>query len=274
MGAKGHTSGGRRPPDHISELTMTIQSKIALVTGASRGLGRATALGLARAGVDVIITYRSNEAEAEQALTEIGELGRRGLAFRHDASDVSTFDAFAGEVRGALKNTWGRDTFDFLVNNAGSAVSSPFAQTTVEAFDSMLNVQFKGVYFLTQRLLPLLADGGGIVNISSGLTRFTDSHHSAYASMKGAIEVLTRYLAADLGPRGINVNTLAPGPTQTDFAGGVFQQPGVAEAIASQNVFGRMGQPDDIGEAIAALLSEGNRWVTAQRIEASGGAKI
>ncbi|MCP3803086.1 SDR family oxidoreductase [Allokutzneria sp. A3M-2-11 16] len=247
-------------------------TRIALITGGSRGLGRNTALHLARQGVDLVITYRTGAAEAEAVVAEARELGRTAVALPLDAGDTSTFGAFTEAVRGALAERWGRDTFDFLVNNAGVGRHAPFSEVTEEVFDELMNVHVKGVYFLTQALLPLLADGGRIVNLSTGLTRFAQNGYSAYASMKGAVEVLTRYLAKELGPRGIAVNTVAPGPVATDFSGGVVRDNAELNSfLASQTALGRTGLPDDIGGAIAALLTDGTGWITAQRIEISGG---
>lgn len=247
-------------------------TKIALITGASRGLGRNTALSLAKRGVDVVITYRSNRAEAEIAIAAIKGLGRKAVALPLDTSNVSTFDGFVRELGTALRETWGTDRFDFLVNNAGTAVHAPFAETKEADFDHLVNIHFKGVFFLTQKLLPLLQDGGRIVNLSTGLARFSTPGYAAYASMKGAIEVLTRYLAKELGPRGIAVNTVAPGAIETDFGGGaVRDNPAINKQIASITALGRAGVPEDIGPMIAALLSDDNRWITAQRIEVSGG---
>jgi NAD(P)-dependent dehydrogenase (short-subunit alcohol dehydrogenase family) len=255
-----------------TETATKSSTKIALVTGASRGLGRNTALNLARKGVDLVLTYHSNRAEADSAVAAIGALGRKAVALQLDSSDVSTFDVFVRNLGAALRSTWSRDRFDFLVNNAGTAVHAPFAQTSESDFDRMVNIHFKGVFFLTQQLLPLLNDGGRIVNLSSGLARFATPGYVAYASMKGAIEVLTRYLAKELGSRGIAVNTVAPGAIATDFGGGVVRDnPEVNEQIASVTALGRVGVPDDIGPMIASLLSDDNRWITAQRIEVSGG---
>ncbi len=247
-------------------------TKIALVTGGSRGLGRNTALALARKGVDVVITYRSRKDEADAAIAEIAALGRKAAAFQLDTGKVSTFAAFAEALKAELKQTWGRETFDHLVNNAGIGIHASIAQTTEEQFDTLMNVHFKGVFFLTQTLLPLLADGGRIVNLSSGLARFSLPGYAAYAAMKGAVEVLTRYLAKELGPRGIAVNTVAPGAIETDFGGGtVRDNKQVNDFVAGITALGRTGLPDDIGPAIASLLGEDNRWVNAQRIEISGG---
>ena len=249
--------------------------KIALVTGGSRGLGRATAQSLAESGVDVVLTYRSNAAAAREVVASIEALGRRAVALRLDSGETSTFAAFAATLKDVLAQTWGTERFDYLVNNAGIGINAPFAQTTEAQFDELLNVHFKGVFFLTQTLLPLLADGGRIANVSSGLTRFSNPGYAAYASMKGAIEVLTRYLAAELGPRRITVNAFAPGAIETDFDGGaVRDNAAINTYIGSITALGRVGVPDDIGPAIASLLSDSNHWVNAQRIEASGGQKL
>jgi NAD(P)-dependent dehydrogenase (short-subunit alcohol dehydrogenase family) len=245
---------------------------VALVTGGSRGLGRNTALHLARQGSDVILTYRSGQAEAQQVVAQIEALGRRALALQLDVADVSSFDAFAREVAASLKARWQRERFDHLVNNAGIGANSPIAETTEEQFDSLMNVHLKGVFFLTQKLLPLIADGGRIVNVSTGLTRFALPGFAAYASMKAAVEVLTKYLAKELGPRGIAVNVVAPGAIETDFSqGAVRNNPQLKAYIAAQTALGRVGQPDDIGPVVAMLLAPGAGWINAQRVEASGG---
>ncbi|MDQ1719941.1 MAG: hypothetical protein QOE89_3894 [Pseudonocardiales bacterium] len=254
---------------------MTTSQKVALVTGGNRGLGRADALHLAAAGVDVVISYRTNPTEARAVVSAITELGRSAVALQLDTSDVSSFDGFAERLWAALQERWGRTNFDFLVNNAGFSVTSPFAETTEKDFDDLVNVHFKGVFFLTQTLLPLLADGGAIVNVSTGLTRFAVPGNGAYAAMKGAIEVLTRYQAAELGARGIRVNAIAPGATATDFSGGMMRDNEQVRAyLTSQVALGRVGEPDDIGAAVAALLSDDNRWMTAQRVEVSGGQSL
>lgn len=256
---------------------MTTKHKIALVTGASRGLGRDTALTLAGDGIDVIITYRKNAADAAAVVDAVHAMGREAVALRLDTGAVESFGEFADDVRAVLKEHWARDSFDVLVNNAGNGVFGPFAEVAVDDFDSMMNIHFRGVFFLTQRLLPLLADDGGgrVINLSSGLARFVGAGAAAYGSMKGAVEVLTRYLAQELGPRGITVNIVAPGPVGTDFNGGaVRDNEQVREALGSQTAFGRVGRPDDIGSVIAALAGDGMGWVTAQRIEASGGMRL
>lgn len=245
--------------------------RIAVITGASRGLGRNTAVNLARRDVDLIFTYRSKHEEAESLIREAEGMGRRAAAFRLDTGDTSSFEQFAGEVRGTLKS-WGKERFDFLVNNAGNSLYAPFTETTEAQFDAIVNVHFKGVYFLTQKLLPLMNDGGRIVNLSSGLARFALPGSSAYGATKGAVEVLTRYLAKELGSRGITVNVVAPGAIQTDFGGGrVRDNPEISKRVADMTALGRAGVPDDIGPMIAALLSDENRWITGQRIEVSGG---
>lgn len=249
--------------------------KIALVTGGSRGLGRNTAIALAKKGVDVVLTFHSRQASADEVVAEIGKLGGKAIALQLDVADSSGFAAFAATLKAALAQTWQRDSFDYLVNNAGTGVYVPFAETTEEQFDQMVDIHLKSVFFLTQKLLPLLADGGRIVNLSSGLARFSLPGYSAYAAMKGGIEVLTRYMAKELGPRGIAVNTIAPGAIETDFGGGVVRDNAqMNQAIASQTALGRVGVPDDIGHAIAALLSDDNRWVNGQRIEISGGIHL
>ena len=251
---------------------MTNNTKIALVTGASRGLGKSTALALAKKGVDVIVTYLSSEAEANSVVSAIAQTGSKAAALQLDTSNTKTLDGFVAQVKQLLQNKWQTEQLDFLINNAGIGVYAPFAETTEKEFDRMMNIHVKGVFFLTQKLLPLIKDGGRIINLSSGLVRSTLSGYAAYSSAKGAIEVLTRYLAKELGERQIAVNTIAPGAIETDFGGGaVRDNPEINSFIASQTALGRVGMPDDIGGAIASLLSEENRWVNAQRIEVSGG---
>ncbi|PWR21022.1 SDR family NAD(P)-dependent oxidoreductase [Zavarzinia compransoris] len=247
-------------------------TKISLVTGASRGLGRNTALHIARRGGDVIVTYQNNAEAAAVVVAEIAALGRKALAFPLDAGDIAGFPGFADRLRAGLRETWGRETFDHLVNNAGHGDLTPIGTTTEAQFDRLVNVHFKGVFFLTQALLPLLADGGRIVNLSSGLTRVSLAGYAVYAAAKGAVEVLTRYMAKELGGRGIAVNAVAPGAIETDFGGGaVRDNPEINRIFAEMTALGRVGLPDDIGPMIAALLGEDNRWVNAQRIEVSGG---
>jgi len=250
-------------------------SKISLVTGSSRGLGRNAALAIARRGDDVVITYQSREAQAREVVAEIERLGRKAVALQLDAGNVAAFPDFVARLKAALAQTWRRDTFDHLVNNAGHGDMAPIADMSVQAFDKLIDVHFKGVFFLTQSLLPLLADGGRIVNLSSGLTRVSAPGWAAYAAAKGAVEVLTVYMAKELGPRRITVNAVAPGAIETDFLGGAVRDtPEFNRAFADMTALGRVGVADDIGPMIASLLSEDNRWVNAQRIEVSGGQGI
>ncbi|PKR48016.1 SDR family oxidoreductase [Thalassospira marina] len=250
-------------------------SKIALVTGASRGLGRNTALAIARSGNDVIITYQSRESDANAVIDEITALGRKAVALQLDVGNVAGFGTFVEQLTGALQKNWQRDSFDHLVNNAGHGDMAAITDTTEEQFDRLVNVHFKGVFFLTQALLPLLADGGRIVNLSSGLTRVSYPGFSAYSAVKGAVEILSLYLAKELGARGITVNTVAPGAIETDFLGGaVRDMPDLNKVFADMTALGRVGVPDDIGPMIANLLGDGNRWINAQRIEVSGGQNI
>ena len=246
--------------------------RIALVTGGSRGLGKNAALKLAAKGTDILLTYHSNRQAALDVVAEIEQKGVKAAALALNVGDSTTFDAFASEVAQVLAQKWGRTTFDYLLNNAGIGLNAPFAETSEAQFDELMNIQFKGPFFLTQRLLPLLQDGGRILNVSSGLARFALPGYAAYAAMKGAMEVLTRYQAKELGGRGISVNIIAPGAIETDFGGGVVRDNAeVNRHIAAQSALGRVGLPDDIGDAIAALLSDELAWMNAQRVEVSGG---
>ncbi|BBU32913.1 oxidoreductase (plasmid) [Burkholderia sp. THE68] len=248
--------------------------KIAIVTGGSRGLGRNTVLSLVQRGVDSIFTYHSNQQEAAKVAALIVEAGGRANALQLDTGNTRGFDAFANDVRATLAG-WGADRFDFLVNNAGTSHHNSIEKTTEAELDALYEVHFKGVFFLTQKLLPLIRDGGRIVNISSGLTRIIVPESAPYGSMKGAVEVLTKYMAKELAPRRIAVNVVAPGAIQTDFSGGMVRDnPELNRRIADMTALGRAGLPDDIGPMIASLLSEDNRWVNAQRIEVSGGMAI
>ncbi|WP_252274278.1 SDR family NAD(P)-dependent oxidoreductase [Pseudomonas subflava] len=252
-----------------------MNNTITLITGASRGLGKNAALHLARHGHDLILTYNSGRAEAEALVAEIRALGRQAVALQLDVGRSAGFADFAERVRQALADTWQRERFDALVNNAGIGIHVPFAETSEEQFDQLLNIHLKGTFFLTQKLLPLLADGGRILNVSSGLARFSLPGYAAYAAMKGGIEVLTRYMAKELGARGIRANTIAPGAIETDFGGGaVRDNRELNAAIAGQTALGRVGLPDDIGSAIAMLLSSDAGWVNAQRVEVSGGMLV
>lgn len=247
-------------------------SPIALVTGGSRGLGRSMAQHLAEHGVHVVITYRSNEREAREVVAQIEARGQKARALRLDVGDSKSFPDFVALLRSTLTSAFGSDRFDYLVNNAGIGVNASLADTSEAQFDELMRIHLKGPFFLTQQLLPLIADGGRILNVSSGLARFVMPGYAAYAAMKGAIEVLTRYQAKELGARGIGVNVLAPGAIETDFGGGaVRDNQQLNQLIASQTALGRVGLPDDIGAAVATLLSPGSAWINGQRIEVSGG---
>ncbi|WP_131114893.1 SDR family NAD(P)-dependent oxidoreductase [Lichenihabitans psoromatis] len=253
---------------------MSSSSHIALVTGGSRGLGRSTVEALARRGVSSILTYNTNADAAAEVVAAVAATGVRAVALRLDTGDTGEFAAFATAVRRVLAE-WGADRFDFLVNNAGTSHAGALGQVTEADFDAAYRIHVKGVFFLTQTLLPLIADGGRIVNVSSGLTRIIYPGRIAYGAMKGAVEVMTRYMAKELGPRRIAVNTVAPGAIQTDFSGGaVRDNPEINRHIGEVTALGRPGLPDDIGPMIASLLSEDNRWINAQRIEVSGGQAI
>src|ERR1051326_1189419 len=257
-----------------NEPAEIMKHKTAIVTGGSRGMGRNTGINLAKRGVNVIFTYHSNEKEAESLIREIEGMGRKAAGFRLDTGELRALDGFVAEVSKTLRG-WGCERFDFLVNNAGNSQHINIDKMTEADFDSVINVHFKGVYFLTQKLLPLMNDGGRIINISSGLTRVTVPGSSAYAAAKGAVEVLTRYLAKELGPRRITANVVAPGPIQTDFSGGMVRDnPEVNKQVSGMTALGRPGVADDVGPMIAALLSEDNRWVNGQRIEVSGGLSL
>lgn len=247
-------------------------AKVALITGGSRGLGKNTAIALSKKGVDVILTYNSKKEEAEATVKEIEANGGRAVSLQLNVADSKSFTIFAEAVKDVLQKKWGRDNFDFLINNAGVGLHKPFADITEEEFDNLVNIHLKGAFFLTQRLLPVIADGGSIINISTGLARFSLPGYSAYATMKGGIETLTRYLAKELGPRGIRVNVVAPGAIETDFNGGALRDNATLNSmVAAQTALGRTGLPDDIGGVIASLCMPEMGWVNAQRIEASGG---
>lgn len=246
--------------------------RIALVTGGSRGLGKNAALKLADKGTDIIFTWNSQQQAALDVVAEIEQKGRKAVAIQLNVSDIASFPTFTRDVKTQLKSVWNRETFDYLVNNAGIGLYAPFADTPEAIFDELLSIHFKGPFFLTQRLLPLIKNGGRILNVSTGLARFALPGYAAYASMKGAMEVLTRYQAKELGERGITVNSIAPGAIETDFGGGRLRDNKELNAyVASQTALGRAGLPGDIGDAIVALLSDELGWMTAQRIEVSGG---
>lgn len=249
------------------------ETKIALVTGGSRGLGKEMALSLARKGTDVILTYRSKEAEARHVVQQINALGRKAVMLPLDLNNpVKNLDAFVQAFAIELKTGWERTRFDFLVHNAGMGATVPFEQVTEGVFDEFLNVHFKNVFFLTQKLLPQLAGGGAIVTVSSGTTRFSNPGYAVYASMKGAVETLTKYWAKELGPKGIRCNAVAPGPVETDFNDAAIRSnPQLKERLASLAPLGRVGTPEDIGGVVAFLCSDESRWINGQRIEVSGG---
>ena len=262
-----------KPKSHQQAKKM--HQKIVLITGGSRGLGKSAALMLAKQGVDVVLTYQSRRDDAIAVVDEIAALGRKAIALPLDVGQIGTFGVFVEQLQAGLDQTWQRGDVDFLVNNAGIGVYTSFADTNEAQFDLLMNVHFKGVFFLTQALLPLIANQGRILNVSSGLTRFSLPGFSAYAAMKGAIEVLSKYLAKELGSRGITVNVIAPGAIETDFGGGaVRDDEQMNHFIAGQTSLGRVGLPDDIGGIIAALLSDNSGWINAQRIEVSGGIYI
>ena len=248
---------------------------IALVTGGSRGLGRDMVQSIAVRGNDVIFTYQSNKAAAQEVVTEVEGMGRRAVALQLDMGDAGTFDAFADQVRDVLQD-WDTDHLQFLVNNAGIGNYVSIAETTEEQFDQIMDIHVKGTFFLTQKLLPLISDGGRIVNVSSALTRagVTFMGQATYSMAKGAVEVMTRFLAQELGPRGIAVNAIAPGGIVTDFNGSVMRDPDLQEMVTSMTTLGRLGQPEDVGGVVASLLSPEMGWVNAQRIEVSGGQNL
>ena len=254
---------------------MHTKSKIGLVTGGSRGLGRAMATILAKKGIDVVITYNSNKVEADKVVAEIEALGQKAAAFQLDAGNVKTFDQFVKDVTTHLQTQHSTTQFDFLINNAGTGLYASITDTTEEQFDDMVNIHFKGVFFLTQKALPFMNDGGRIINIASGLTRFSYNGYAAYASMKGAIEIFSKYAANELGARGITVNVVAPGAIETDFGGGhVRDNKDLNAHIASVTALGRVGLPDDIGGVVAFLCTEDAKWINGQRIEVSGGVHL
>lgn len=249
-----------------------MSTKIALVTGGSRGLGKNMALAIAKKGLDVILTYNSKKEEADAVVAEIEALGQKAAALQLNVSDAANFDPFFAEVSKTLSSVFSTDKFDYLVNNAGIGIHASFADTTIEQFDTLVNIHLKAPFFITQKALPVIADGGGIVNISTGLARFSTPGYAAYASMKGGMEVLTKYQAKELGARGIRSNIVAPGAIETDFGGGMVRDnDDVNKFLASQTALGRVGLPDDIGAVVAFLCSKDAKWVNAQRIEASGG---
>ncbi len=252
-----------------------MKNKIAFVTGGSRGLGKDMALAIANKGIDVVLTYKTNQAEAEKTVEEIQKKGQKAASLFLDMSDIKSLDSFIGKLKITLHETWGSDTFDYLINNAGVGATVPIENVTEEIFDNLLNIHFKGVYFLTQKSLRMMNDGGGVVNISSGTTRFAIPGYSIYSSMKGAIEVFTRNLAKEYGARGIRANVVAPGPVETDFNNAAIRNnPQMKTFLGSQTALGRVGQADDIGTVVAFLCTDDARWVNGQRIEVAGGINL
>jgi len=255
--------------------TNTANFKVALVTGGSRGLGKSSVLALAAKGTDILFTYNNREDKAAEVVNAVETLGQKAIALQLDVSQRATFADFTNRIKAELNVHWNRKDFDILVNNAGIGISSPIETTTEADFDLLMNIHLKGPYFLTQALLPYLADNARIINVSTGLTRFSVPGYSAYAMMKGGVEVFTRYLAKELGARGISVNTIAPGVVETDFRdGAVRNDPNMKAFLGSQTALGRIGQPDDIGHIVASMCQDENRWINAERIEASGGMFI
>ncbi len=250
-------------------------TKIALVTGGSRGLGKDMAISLAEKGIDVILTYNSNKAMAEEVVKTIEDLGRKAVALQFDAEDLKSYGGFYAMVTAALKSIWQAEKFDFLVNNAGIGGATPIAEVTEEMFDKFMNIHFKGVYFLSQKAFPLLNDNGAIINISTGTTRFCVPGYSVYSSLKSAVETFTKYLAKELGARGIRANVVAPGPIATDFNNGRTRDDAKQNAfLSSLSPMGRVGEAEDIGPVVAFLCSDEAKWINGQRIEVSGGINL
>lgn len=251
---------------------MNTKTKIALVTGGSRGLGKNAALKIAQKGLDVIITYKNSREEADAVVNEIKAIGQKAAAFQLDTREVKSFDALVKNMTDHLEAETGSSNIDFLINNAGTALYSPITETTEEQFDDMVNIHLKGVFFLTQKMIPFINDGGGIINISSGLARFALPGSSVYGSMKAGVEMLTKYMAKELGSRKIKANVIAPGAIETDFGGGrTRDDQNVNSMISNITALGRAGLPDDIGGVVAFLCTDDAGWINGQRIEASGG---
>ncbi|MFI8813424.1 MULTISPECIES: SDR family NAD(P)-dependent oxidoreductase [unclassified Streptomyces] len=252
---------------------MTID-KIALVTGANRGLGRSAAISLAARGVRVVVTHRGDAAGAEKTVERVQAVGGTAAVLRLDIGDVSSFASFTSELSERLER-WGASRLDILVNNAGVGIFGPLEDVTIDDFDTVMGTNVRGTFFLIQSLVPLMTQGSRVINVSTSLTRHTSAATSVYSASKAAVEALSRTLAAELGPRGIRVNSIAPGPTATDFNGGAMRDDAeMRQVLAGQTALGRVGEPEEIGDAIATLASDGLRWITAQRIEVSGGALL
>lgn len=252
-----------------------MKNKIALITGGSRGLGRNMALAIAKKGIDVVITYNSNKEAADEVVKAIEAMGRKAFAISLNTANISQFNGFAQQLTSYLKTETGNTQFDFLINNAGTALYAPIGDVSEEQVDAIYNIHFKGVFFLTQTLLPYINEGGAVVNISSGLTRMTLPGSSVYGAIKTAIETLSRYMAKEFGARKIRVNTIAPGAIETDFGGGrVRDNKELNDQISGYTALGRVGLPDDIGGVVAFLCSEEAYWINGQRIEVSGGQAL
>ncbi|MEP6673534.1 MAG: SDR family oxidoreductase [Ferruginibacter sp.] len=254
---------------------MSTATKIALVTGGSRGLGKDMAISIARKGIDIILTYRTNETEAQSTVAAVEALGRKAIALQLDMGNFVSLDTFVQQVLQSLKEEWSTGHFDFLINNAGMGATVPFLEVTEELFTNFLNVHFKSIYFLTQKFVPHINSGGRIINISTGTTRFSNPGYSVYASMKGAIEVFTKYLAKELGSKGIGANVVAPGPVETDFNNAAIRSnPNMKGMLSSLSPLGRVGNADDIGSVVAFLCTDDAKWINGQRIEVSGGINV
>jgi NAD(P)-dependent dehydrogenase (short-subunit alcohol dehydrogenase family) len=257
------------------KLNMERKNKIALVTGGSRGLGKDMSLSLARKGIDVILTYHSKKEEAQEVVSEIEGIGQKAAALQLNTADIKSFEGFFEQIKSTLAEKFDASAFDFLINNAGIGTNTPFAETSEGEFDMLMNIHLKGVFFLTQKALKVIKDGGRIINLSSGLARFTLPGYGTYAAMKGGIEVLTKYMAKELGSRGISANVIAPGAIETDFGGGaVRDNPNYNKMVANSTALGRAGKADDIGGVVAFLCSDEAKWINGQRIEISGGANL
>ncbi len=268
---------------HSQQLAATLQhqikqntmNKIALVTGGSRGLGKDMALSLAQKNIDVILTYNNNQTDAEEVVKTIESSGQKAVALKLDVGDIKSFDAFLEQVSEVLQSKWQTSTFDFLINNAGIGGTVPIANMTEEIFDNFVNIHFKGVYFLTQKSLLMMNDGGGIIFLSSGTTRFCVPGYSVYSSLKSAVENFTKYVAKEYGNRGIRSNIVAPGPIETDFNGAAIRNnPQMKGFLSSQTALGRVGYADDIGSVVAFLCTDDAKWINGQRIEVSGGINL
>ena len=267
--------GGYLTPRFYFQQDITMNKRIAVITGGNRGLGKSTVLCLAKQNIDCIFTYRRHEKEAKEVVKQVQELGSKAVALQLDVSDMLGFEDFAQQLQNVLQTHWQQSEFDYLINNAGVGLTSSFADTSESTFDTLININLRGVFFVTQTLLPFIKNGGRIINLSSGLTRFSLPGHITYAMTKGAIEVMTRYLAQELAPKNITVNVVAPGAIETDFGNGVVRDNDeVNTFITSQTAMGRVGVTDDIGPMIANLLADENRWMTGQRLEVSGGMYI